>query len=128
MTIQDLKTFFSQIDYTWTGEIYDAAWHVVPFGSGEPIYAPKTFEEILQYEQECQPIPDFIFSQVKGYKVDEPGDIATYCFRITPEKFVSYFHDISGDPEGSRSEIVKDTDYSALWQEFQKNLQAGPKA
>ena len=120
MTIKNLKEFFKQIGFNWTGKIFDAAWHVVPFGSDDLNFAPKTFNEILQYEQECNPTPYFVFT-----RKNEKGEQINFehSFRVTNERFVSYFYDISSDPEGSRSNLTKQTDYTDAWLEFQKTLQ-----
>ena len=122
MTIENLKEFFSQIGYNWTGKIFDPAWHVVPFGSEDQNFAPQTFEEILQYEQECAPIPYFVFT-----RKDERGEQIDfeYSFRVIPERFISYYYDISGDPEGSESTLTQQTDYTEQWLECQKGLNVG---
>ena len=120
MTIENLKEFFGQIGYTWTGKIFDAAWHVVPFGSEDQNFSPKTFEEILQYEQECSPIPYFVFTRKNEKGEQEDFE---YSFRVIPERFVSYYYDIDDDPYGSRSSLLEKNDYTEQWLEFQKSLQ-----
>ena len=120
MTIENLKEFFSQIGYDWTGKIFDAAWHVVPFGSEDQNFSPKTFEEILQYEQECNPTPYFVFTREN--KQWDNAEFA-YCFRVTLERFISYHYDISDDVYGSRSTLTQKRDYTDEWLKFQKSLQ-----
>ena len=113
MTLENLHEFFKQIGYDWTGKIFDAAWHVVSFGSDDQTFAPKTFEEILQYEQECAPVPCFVFivKNEKGEQLD-----SYHSFRIIPERFEEYrYYD-----EGISTELGRGTDYTELWLKFQK--------
>ena len=123
MTIENLKNFFSQIGYNWTGTICDVTNYFAPFRREDYNYAPKTFEEILQYEHECQPVPYFVF-----IGEDERGNYEyDYCFSVTPERFVSYYYDIDDDPYGSSSTLLQNTDYTKQWLEFQQTLQNGNK-
>ena len=119
MTIENLKEFFSQIGYNWTGKIFDAAWHVVPFESDDKTFAPKTFVELLQYEQ-SEPIPFFVFMHET-----EQGDRDEFehCFRVTLERFISYHYDISDDVYGSRSTLTQKRNFTDEWLEFQKSLE-----
>ena len=113
MTLEGLKEFFKLIGRDWTGKIFDAAWHVVPFGSDEQNFAPKTFEEILQYEQECEPVPCFVFIDK-----NEKGELVNsyHSFRVIPERFEEYrYYD-----EGISMELGRGVNYTELWLKFQK--------
>lgn len=115
MTIENLKEFFKQIGYTWTGTIFDAAWHVVPFDSADRTFAPKTFEEILQYESECMPVPYFIFE-----RKDERGKQQMFdrAFRIIPERFEEYLY----YDDGTDFELSRGKNYTEAWLKFQNEL------
>ena len=118
MTIENLKEFFKQIGFTWTGKIFDAAWHVVPFGSEDQNFSPKTFEEILQYEQECNPTPFFVFTR----KNEKGGQVNfEHAFRVIPERFEEYMY----YDEGIKWELGRSTNYTEQWLKFQKSLQNG---
>ena len=115
LTIENLKEFFERIGYDWTGKIFDAAWHVVPFESEDHNFAPKTFEEILKYEQECEPVPIFVFT-----RKNEKGEQVNFehPFRVIPERFEEYrYYD-----EGTGWELGRGTNYTEQWLEFQKEL------
>ncbi len=115
MTIENLKEFFKQIGFDWTGKIFDSAWHVVPFGSDDQTFTPKTFEEILKYEQECDPMPRFVF-----IRKDWQGNLINsyHSFRVIPERFEE-FRDYD---DGLGWELGRGINYTEQWLEFQKGL------
>ena len=104
ISIKDLRDFFEQIGYHWLGTVDNV--YEFPY---KP-FKPKTFDELTYFAYKHEPILSFIFS--RGDKTQE------HYFKITNEVFEEYIY----DEKGADYDLIKGENYTALWLEFQEEL------
>lgn len=107
MTIENLKEFFKQIGFNWTGKI-ENVYNPIPCTQ----FVPRSFEDILAFCKEYGPVQFYLFRNAKGLIVGEDFEITKDCFKAY--KFDKQILD-----------LVRAENYTAAWLEFQKNLQTG---
>lgn len=104
MTVEDLKTFFKEIGYNWTGKIDTC------IGS-EGMQEPQTFDEVVELCSKHKTGVGFLFLTSSGIMRED--------YRVLPESFVHYYeYDIGQD-----FRTMPGKNFTHRWLEFQKALQ-----
>ena len=85
--------------------------YVVPMESENCYFAPKSFEELLNYEQECEPVPSLLFAIADGTTFE-------HCFKITLDAFEEYLY----YDDGADFELTMGKNYTEAWLKFQNEL------
>ena len=111
ISLGTLHDFFKKIGFNWTGFIEDPTNYFLPFESDELDYAPKNFEEILDYQTKSNPVPIFVMYGKNGTKFERG-------FKVLPQWFEEYLY----VDTGTDYELARGKNFTKQWIEFQKEF------